>query len=243
MNDNDLKGISGMITSTATDLDLSATSGITISGTGDIYSSSCVSNSYSWYSSWETESKEEFDLNEIIEQTFDRYGFKIILNTSIYGEENEKRKVSIRGCTVLGSYKYPDSITWYIRSALSDKILELEASDDMYFEKFTVKAILGGYFGDPLLVSKDLPRSYSDEEDSKEILDNITKALDEIITNVMSQRNEYQDFAKLNSIYDLDTSLGVSNTLCNGIGTISLGVQGTTALSNSSLSLNLKYNP
>ena len=189
MNDNDLKEISDMITTVSTDL-LSTTG---INGiTGDLYSVSSAST-YGWYSSSNditAESEEEFDINEIIEQTFDKYGFKIISNTTIYGEENEKRKASIRGCTVLGSYKFPNSITWYVRSALSDKILELEASEDMYFEKFTVKAILGGYFGDPLLVAKDLPRSYSDEEDSQEILDNITKALDEIITNITNQRKE-----------------------------------------------------
>ena len=241
MNDNDLKEFSDMITSMSTDL--LSTTGIT----GEIWSSSpvAVSNSYCWYNSTaDVAESKEVDINEIIEQTFDKYGFKIISNTSIYEEENKKRKESIRGCTVLGSFKYPDEITWYVRSALSDRILELEASEDMYFEKFTVKAILGGYFGDPLLVAKDLPRSYSDEEDSKEILDNVTKALNEIITVTTNQRDEYQGLGKICSTYDLDSPQGVSNdalALSSNIGTISLGTQGTTALSNSLLNLNLKY--
>lgn len=175
--------------------------------------------------------KKDVEVDEIIEKIFDKYGFKVTYNNPFDGGQ-EKRDNFIKGCTILGTYEFPNDSLWYAQSAIRYKNLELEASEDMYFEKFTVRIVMSGLIGYPLILIKDLPKVYSDEEDSKEILDNITKSLNEIVLDISKQIEEVSPgYGYTISHYDSDTNLTISNSGISTAITSALGAQGTTAVS------------
>lgn len=177
--------------------------------------------------------KKDVEVDEIIEKIFDKYGFKVTYNNPFDGGQ-EKRDDFIKGCIVLGTYEFPNDSLWYAQSAVRYKNLELEASEDMYFEKFMVRIVMSGLIGYPLILAKDLPKVYSDEEDSKEILDNITKSLNEIVLDISKQIEETSPGYGYNgyiSNYDSDTTLTIGNSGISTAITSALGAQGTTAVS------------
>lgn len=179
--------------------------------------------------------KKDVEVDGIIEKIFDKYGFKVTHNNS-FDEGQEKRDDFIKGCTILGTYEFPNDSLWYAQSTIRYKNLELEASEDMYFEKFIVRIVMvmSGLIGYPIILAKNLPKVYSDEEDSKEILDNITKSLNEIVLDISKQIEEtYSGYGydRYISNYDLDTAVTINNSGISTAITSALGAQGTTAVS------------
>lgn len=147
------------------------------------YNTAATTVDYSTTLSYSTYTGDEV-ISELIVEKFDKYGFK--LSTQ---QKDENPEDLIKGGTILGFNNFKTTTTWFTRDILRNKIIELEANDDMYFEPFKVIISAGISFGrnDQLIVVKNFPAIYMDEEEREKILKIIGKAIEEIEETIDSE--------------------------------------------------------